>query len=158
MSEPSGIAILPVNHRLMRTLRGTLWVTALLLGIGCAREPAPPDPQLVVPGASCCYECYRRRRAAAGGFGDAWEVLDRTEPPALPAAATVLVAALAAQIALCALVDGVGVAVPAGVVWAIELVPEVAVSRHVVHRSPRCPVCSAAATLPPLLPWLAEGA
>ena len=124
---------------------------------GCDGARAIVGP-IVVPGASCCYECYRRRRAAAGGFGDAWEVLDRTDPPALPAAATVLVAGLAAQIALCALVDGVGVAVPAGVVWAIELVPEVAVSRHVVHRSPRCPVCSASATLPPLLPWLAEGA
>jgi bacteriocin biosynthesis cyclodehydratase domain-containing protein len=113
---------------------------------------------IVVPGASCCYECYRRRRAAASEFGDAWEGLDRSEPPALPPAATMLAAALAAQIALCALVEGVGVAVPAGVVWAIELVPEVAVSRHVVHRAPRCPVCSAATALPPLLPWRAEGA
>ena len=124
---------------------------------GCDGSRAIVGP-IIVPGASCCYECYRRRRAAAAGFGDAWELLDRSDPPALPAAATVLVAGLAAQVALCALVDGVGVAVPAGVVWAIELVPEVAVSRHVVHRSPRCPVCSDAVALPPLLPWLAEGA
>lgn len=124
---------------------------------GCDGARAIVGP-IVVPGASCCYECYRRRRAAASGFGDAWEALDRVDPPALPAAATALVAGLAAQIALCALVDGVGVAVPAGVVWAIDLVPEVAVTRHVVHRSPRCPVCSTAVALPPLLPWRAEGA
>ena len=124
---------------------------------GCDGARAVVGP-IVVPDASCCFECYRRRRAAASGFGDVWEGLDRVDPPALPAAATAIVAGLAAQIALCALVDGVGVVVPAGVVWAIELVPEVAVSRHVVHRSPRCPVCSAAAELPPLLPWRAEGA
>lgn len=124
---------------------------------GCDGARAVVGP-IVVPGASCCFECYRRRRAAASGFGDAWEGLDRVDPPVMPAAAMALVAGLAAQIALCALVDGIGVAVPAGVVWAVELVPEVAVSRHVVHRLPRCPACSTAVALPPLLPWRAEGA
>ena len=113
---------------------------------------------IIVPGASCCWQCYRLRRAGASGFGDAWAALDAAPGPQLAGAAAALVAAFAAQVALCAVVDAVGVAVPAGVAWAIELAPEVAVTRHVVHRVPRCPACSRAAALPELLPWLGEGA
>jgi len=113
---------------------------------------------IIVPGASCCWQCYQLRRAGASGFGDVWAALDAAPGPELAGAAAALVAAFAAQVALCAVVDAVGVAVPAGVAWAIELAPEVAVTRHVVHRVPRCPACSRAAALPELLPWLGEGA
>lgn len=114
---------------------------------------------IVVPGGTACYSCLRARRGAAGGFGDAWEATERAHPLALGPAATAVVAGVAAQVAACALVDGIGVAVPAGVMWAIDLVPEVTVSSHVVHRVPRCPVCSRLECSAALLPWAAgEGA
>lgn len=123
-------------------------------GVDGARALVGP---IVVPGASCCYSCFVARREAALAFGDVAAALAGAPVAPLRGAASALVAAVAAQVTLCALVDGVGVAVPAGVVWSIDLVPEVAVTRHVVHRVPRCPDCSPASALPALLPWGVEG-
>lgn len=133
--------------------RGRPWLA--VPGLDGSRALVGP---IVVPGASCCYACFTRRRADASGFGDAWAALDRAPGPELAGAPAALVAAVAAQIALCAMADGIGVAVPAGVVWAVDLVPEIAVTRHVVHRVPRCPACSPAVALPGLLPWRGEAA
>lgn len=128
--------------------RGRPWLA--VPGLDGTRALVGP---IVVPGASCCWHCVQQRRATASGFGDAWDALAAAPGPDLAGAAAALVAGVAAQVALCALVDGIGVAVPAGVVWSIELAPEPALSRHVVHRVPRCPSCSPAVALPERLPW-----
>lgn len=111
---------------------------------------------IVVPGATACLECYHHRRRVASGFGDVAAALLSAPGPPVAGPVAALVAAVAAQVAVAALVEGIGVAVPAGVAWAISFAPEVAVSRHVVHRVPRCPACSRAAALPGGIPWGSE--
>jgi bacteriocin biosynthesis cyclodehydratase domain-containing protein len=117
---------------------------------------------LYLPGDTCCHECFRRRRAANLDAGDELTLLDRT-PATYPAAPAVdaLAAAVAAQLALGWLVLGDHYA-PAAM-YALELVPTIALTVHHVHRVPRCPACSSLAAESAPLPWhkeipVAEGA
>jgi bacteriocin biosynthesis cyclodehydratase domain-containing protein len=100
-----------------------------------------------VPGQTACHACYRWRRDATIA-----PTPDRTtghylEAPALDA----VLAGLAAQVVLRQLtrVD----AGEAGVLLAVELVPELRCTRHYVYRVPRCPACSPVARRAALAPW-----
>lgn len=129
--------------------RGTTWLQVLPFdGLIAAVGP------IFVPHQTACHECYRLRRAA-----NIAAVEDREDGayPGAPAFDAIL-AGLAATIALrrLALDDGRSV----GVLLAVEQTPEVACTRHVLYRVPRCPVCSLAARLAAPAPWplLAEHA
>jgi bacteriocin biosynthesis cyclodehydratase domain-containing protein len=107
---------------------------------------------LVIPGESCCYECLLLRRAANLEYGDdltqiEGALLAATSDPAFEA----LVVALAAHVAL-RWIAGHDRTVP-GVLYAVELQPLPAITDHNVLRVPRCPVCSSAERLAPVLPW-----
>jgi bacteriocin biosynthesis cyclodehydratase domain-containing protein len=110
---------------------------------------------LYLPAETCCYECFRRRRAANLEGADELALLEGA-PASYPAAPAVdaLAAAVAAQIALGWLVLGDHYA-PAAM-YAIELVPSISVAVHHVHRVPRCPACSDVADVAPPLPWHKE--
>jgi bacteriocin biosynthesis cyclodehydratase domain-containing protein len=107
---------------------------------------------LVIPGESCCYECLLLRRAANLEYGDdltriEGALLAATADPAFEA----LVVALAAHVVL-RWIAGHDRTVP-GVLYAVELQPLPAITDHKVLRVPRCPVCSSAEQLAPVLPW-----
>lgn len=118
----------------------------------------PPDGSvtaigpLFVPKETCCYECYRRRRAANLDYPDEFWALERSpgRQPVAPAL-TAAVAGLAATLALRWLLYCDPFA--AGVLAMLELGATVGLRTHVVYRVPRCPACSEAATLAPPLPW-----
>lgn len=109
---------------------------------------------LYVPGETCCYECYRSRRAAASGYAEELRALDEvpTRAGSTPAFEAI-VAGVAAGLALRWLVHrdhylpGVFYACEAG---------GAALTQHRVYRTPRCPVCSGARDAAPPLPWFKE--
>jgi bacteriocin biosynthesis cyclodehydratase domain-containing protein len=109
---------------------------------------------LFVPGETACYECYLLRRAANLSSLDyrpgRIEHGIRPTSPAFDA----VVAGLAVTLALrwLALDDSY---VP-GIVLAVEQGHEPSLSRHVLHRVPRCPACSAARGRASLAPWHGE--
>ena len=107
---------------------------------------------LFVPGETCCYECFVRRRASALPDSDELLALDLAPAPAptgqsLAAALAGLAAAAAAR--WLARADA---ALP-GAFFALELGDGLSLTRHRVLRVPRCAACSPAAETPPLLPW-----
>jgi len=110
---------------------------------------------LYLPGDSCCYECFRLRRAANMEASEELPLLE-SAPASYPAAPAVdvLTAALAAQVALGWLVHGDHYA-PAAF-YALQLVPTITLTVHHVHRVPRCPVCSGLGDVSPPLPWHKE--
>jgi bacteriocin biosynthesis cyclodehydratase domain-containing protein len=110
---------------------------------------------LCVPDETCCYECLRLRRIAHLGAGDELALLEAAPAayPALPALQT-LVAGIASLVALEWLVLRDHYAPSA--FYAVELVPVLGVSRHHVHRVPRCPACSGLADIAAPLPWYKE--
>lgn len=110
---------------------------------------------LYLPGDTCCYECFRLRRAANLDAGDELPVLEQAPAsyPAAPALDAVL-GGLAALLVLSWLVLGDHYA-PA-VFYAFELVPVLGLTVHHVHRVPRCPACSGLADVAPPLPWHKE--
>jgi bacteriocin biosynthesis cyclodehydratase domain-containing protein len=112
---------------------------------------------LVIPGESCCYQCFSRRRAANLEFGDDLAAIQRVPVAAVadPAFAA-LVVALAAHVVLRWLA-GEDRTVP-GVLYAVEAQPLPAITDHTVLRVPRCPACSDAERLAPVLPWHAAEA
>ena len=129
--------------------RGTPWLQVLPYdGLIAAVGP------IFVPHQTACHECYRLRRAANVAAVD-----DREDGayPGTPAFETVL-AGLAATIALRYLALDEGRFV--GVLLAVEQLPELACTRHVLYRVPRCPVCSLTAQIAAPAPWplLAEHA
>ncbi len=107
---------------------------------------------LVIPGESCCYECFLLRRAANLEYGDDLPLIE-----AAPLAATAdpafeaLVVALAAHLVL-RWIAGHDGTVP-GVLYAVEVQPLPAITEHGVLRVPRCPACSPAERSAPVLPW-----
>ncbi|HET8893111.1 MAG TPA: TOMM precursor leader peptide-binding protein [Gaiellaceae bacterium] len=109
---------------------------------------------IFVPHQTACHECYRLRRAATIA---AVEDRENGAYPGAPAFEAIL-AGLAATIALRHVVLDDGRFV--GVLLAVEQIPELACTRHVLYRVPRCPVCSLAAQLAAPAPWpfLAEHA
>jgi bacteriocin biosynthesis cyclodehydratase domain-containing protein len=107
---------------------------------------------LFVPGETCCYECYRGRRASNVDYPDEFWALERSErgvqdPPAL----TTAIAGLASMLALRWLSFRDPWA--AGVMSALELDESLRLAPHIVYRVPRCPACSGAARLAAPLPW-----
>ena len=107
---------------------------------------------LYVPSETCCYECFRLRRASNSGFEDEYWALAAVQRR-LPATASIerAAAGLAAELALRWLVDRAP-AIP-GVLYALEVGPPIGLTRHVVYRVPRCGACSSTSSLAPVLPW-----
>jgi len=110
---------------------------------------------LYIPGETCCYECFRLRRAANLDAGDELPLLE-SAPASYPAAPALqaVVAGLAVVLALEWLVLGDHYA-PAAF-YAMELLPVLSLTAHHVHRVPRCPVCSGLEDVAPPLPWHKE--
>jgi bacteriocin biosynthesis cyclodehydratase domain-containing protein len=126
---------------------GTAWLQVLAFdGAFAAIGP------LYLPGETCCYECYLRRRASNVDYPDEFWALERTPDRASDAPATVAaVAGLAVGFALrWLLAEDPFVA---GVMVALELGDETRLSRHHVYRVPRCTACSTVAGQAPPLPW-----
>lgn len=109
---------------------------------------------LFVPGETCCYECFRTRRAAASGYAREYRAIDGTPVGA------------AAPPALDATVAGVAVALATrwlahrdhylpGVFYACER-SGTALTEHRVYRVPRCTACSGLREAAPPLPWFKE--
>jgi bacteriocin biosynthesis cyclodehydratase domain-containing protein len=107
---------------------------------------------LFLPGETCCYGCFVRRRAAA--LPDPLDFLELELAPASYPVSPGLAAILAGAAAVVAARwlarrDGA----LAGAFAAIELDDGLRATRHRVLRVPRCDACSPAAGSPPLLPW-----
>ncbi len=110
---------------------------------------------LYLPDDTCCYECFRLRRAAVHGAFEELTLLEQA-PAAYPVPATLdsIVGGLAAQLVLGWLVLGDHYA-PAAF-YALELMPAIALSVHYVHRVPRCTACSGLVDTASPLPWYKE--
>ena len=110
---------------------------------------------LYLPGETCCYDCYRLRRASNLGYPtEFWPLEARPAPfPAAPPASTAALA-VAATLALrwLAFQDAL---VP-GRLHALELSPPFSLTVHHVYRVPRCNACSDVARGPAPLPWFKE--
>jgi bacteriocin biosynthesis cyclodehydratase domain-containing protein len=107
---------------------------------------------LVVPGESACHECVLRRRGANLGFGDSiFDVESAPTSAVAPATIGAFLAALAADVALRWSV-GHDTTLP-GILHIVEAHPELALTRHLVLRVPRCTVCSPVESSPGRLPW-----
>lgn len=110
---------------------------------------------LYLPGDTCCYECFRLRRAANSDGAEELPLLeDSTGHLRASPVVDVLVAAIAAQLALGWLVHGDHYA-PAAF-YALELLPTISLNLHHVHRVPRCMACSGVSDVSPPLPWHKE--
>jgi bacteriocin biosynthesis cyclodehydratase domain-containing protein len=107
---------------------------------------------LFIPGETCCYGCYRIRRASNSGYPDELRALERSRAP-YPVAAplAVAVAGLAATQTLRWIVER-DASLP-GVLHALEYGSSLGLTAHHVYRVPRCPACSEARDLAPPLPW-----
>jgi bacteriocin biosynthesis cyclodehydratase domain-containing protein len=110
---------------------------------------------LYLPRDTCCYECFRLRRAANLGAPEELALLDQTSAayPSAPAL-DAIAGGLAAELALQWLVlhDHFG---PAAV-YALEPFPTLRLTVHHVHRVPRCRVCSGLDDVAAPLPWFKE--
>ncbi len=127
------------NERALET--GTTWIQVLPFD-GRLAAVGP----VFVPGQTACHECYRWRRDSTIAA-----VRDRTTGHYLGAPALdAVLAGLAAHVVLrrLAQIDG-----DAGVLLAVELVPELRCTRHYVYRVPRCAACSPAARRAASAPW-----
>ncbi len=101
---------------------------------------------LYIPGQTCCYECFRRRRAANVTMSerDYWalESAPATYPSAPPLQS--MAAGLAATLALRWIgerASGQSASSLPAAMHAIEWGGGLEVSRHFVYRVPRCPAC-----------------
>ncbi len=140
---------LPVLEELNRsTLRAeTPWIP-ILPHDGALASVGP----LYLPGETCCFECFVRRRAANVDYPKEFLTLQKAAasyptPPVITAA----LAGLAGSLALrwLALRDP---QLP-GVLFALEQQETLRLTEHYVYRVPRCSVCSTAEDLAPPLPW-----
>jgi bacteriocin biosynthesis cyclodehydratase domain-containing protein len=132
---------------------------ALALATGVAWLQLPPfDGRLApigplyIPWDTCCFECFRHRRAAIIDWPEEYWELERTPSP-YPAAPAIdrMIAGAASWLALRWLAwrDPF---VP-GVLHALEHAGDLTLTTHVVYRVPRCPACSSARGLGAPLPW-----
>jgi bacteriocin biosynthesis cyclodehydratase domain-containing protein len=106
---------------------------------------------LFVPGETCCYDCFRIRRASTSGYAAEFWALESGEAD-YPDSVVLqrCVAALAAWIVLRWLTAR-DASLP-GAFHALEL-GALSLSRHEVWRVPRCPSCSEAVGAAPPSPW-----
>ena len=111
---------------------------------------------LFLPYETCCYECYRLRRASTIGYREEHRVLDGVEAP-FPS--PVPVGAAAAAVAAILLLRWIGLedSLVPGRLYALELGPTFALTTHHVYRVPRCPACSGLEAAAAPLPWFKEG-
>jgi bacteriocin biosynthesis cyclodehydratase domain-containing protein len=110
---------------------------------------------LFVPGETCCRQCYVLRRHANVPYPDEFESLEASPVTAVtPAPLRTAIAGLAGLVALRWLAAR-DPHLP-GALFALEPAEGLSLSRHVVHRVPRCPVCSPAASGGRPLPWFPE--
>jgi bacteriocin biosynthesis cyclodehydratase domain-containing protein len=112
---------------------------------------------LYVPDDTCCYECYRRRRAANLPLeeDDFWTL--EASPASYPSPPPLqqMIAGLAATLALRWLgeqASGQTASYVPATMHAIEMGETVELSRHLVYRVPRCPACFADSAGTPS-PW-----
>jgi bacteriocin biosynthesis cyclodehydratase domain-containing protein len=143
---PTELSSLPAwNERMLA--KGLPWLQVLPYN-GAFSAIGP----LFVPGQTCCYECYRRRRASNVDYPDEFWALERStggigDAPAVASA----VAGLASLIALRWLLWRDPSA--AGVMTALELGDSLELHSHTVYRVPRCPACTDAGRCAAPLPW-----
>ncbi len=109
---------------------------------------------LYLPADTCCYECFRLRRAAnlEGGAEPLLDAVPARSPSAPPLEA--IIGGLAALLVASWLVHDDHFA--PGAFYALELVPTIALSLHHVYRVPRCSACAEVARAAPPLPWHKE--
>jgi bacteriocin biosynthesis cyclodehydratase domain-containing protein len=107
---------------------------------------------LFVPPDTCCYECYRLRRASNSGYLEEFAALEEvaTAAPQDPAFLAV-VAGVAVSVAVRRLSFEDPFAT--GIFYAVEHEARFVIEPHHVYRVPRCPACSDAATTGPPVPW-----
>lgn len=107
---------------------------------------------LYVPGETCCFECYRLRRASNVGYPEEFWALERSPAP-FPSAPPLehVVAGLAVYASLRWLVHRDPAL--AGRFYAVEQKEALGLSLHHVYRVPRCPACSGEAGRGAPLPW-----
>jgi bacteriocin biosynthesis cyclodehydratase domain-containing protein len=109
---------------------------------------------LYVPGETCCYECFRTRRAAASGYGAEYRAID--DIPAEAGGGSAVDAAIAGVAAVVALRWlGLDDHYLPGVFFAYEG-GGTALTHHRVYRVPRCAVCSGLREAAPPLPWFKQ--
>lgn len=100
---------------------------------------------LYVPGDTCCFECYRRRRAANINFPaeDYWALERSPASYPLPPPLRGIAAGLASMLALRWLSDraGSGQSSVPGRMYALSLGQTIGLDSHSVYRVPRCPLC-----------------
>lgn len=101
---------------------------------------------LYVPDETCCYECYRRRRAANVNHpsADYWALEASPASYPTPPPLRHMVAGLAAMLALQWLSDRLANEGPSPVpatLYALTWTGTVELTSHRVYRVPRCPVC-----------------
>jgi bacteriocin biosynthesis cyclodehydratase domain-containing protein len=110
---------------------------------------------LFVPGETCCHGCYLIRRHANVPYPGEFDPLEASPVAAgTPAPLRAVLAGIAALVATRWLASRDSL-LP-GSLFALEVVEGVSVTRHVVHRVPRCPACSPAAEGGRPLPWFPE--
>ncbi len=111
---------------------------------------------LIVPGETCCWECFRLRRASNLDWSGEFWALENVPAryPTTPALDSV-VAGVTTWLALrwVALRD----ADLPGVMVAVEHDHGLALDRHVVYRVPRCRVCGGLERMGAPLPWYEQG-
>jgi bacteriocin biosynthesis cyclodehydratase domain-containing protein len=108
---------------------------------------------LIVPGETCCYECYTARKAAALRYADTTGMAEMI-PTLLPTGMIIygILASIAANIAVRWL--GLGDSFLPGRLHAYEVANGLELTRHDVLRVPRCNACSPAARAPTSFPWI----
>ncbi|MDR7469662.1 MAG: TOMM precursor leader peptide-binding protein [Armatimonadota bacterium] len=107
---------------------------------------------LYVPGETCCYQCFRLRRAATVAYREEFLALDDAPAPyPSPPPLEGLVAGLAALLAL-RWVTRRDPSLP-GRFCAVEVGFDVRISHHTVYRVARCDVCSPGEQAASPLPW-----
>lgn len=106
---------------------------------------------LFVPGETCCYDCFRIRRASTSGYGAEFWALESVQAEYPD---TVALRRAVGGLAACVVLRWVGCrdsSLP-GVFHALEL-GSLSLTRHHVWRVPRCPACSEAVGAAPPSPW-----
>lgn len=98
---------------------------------------------LYVPGETCCYECYRRRRAANVNFPEAdyWALEEAPASYPSPPPLQQMVSGLASMLTLQWLSDRDSMSQVPATMHALAWTGTIQLSSHFVYRVPRCSEC-----------------